>query len=200
MQTIRVWQTLVNSNSAMNQQTTDPVLDQESESLLTLMAEERHIQSRRIPGVRTVLVVLSAKGMVFDKDSLRQKVLIAYPDAAVFFRTPSSKPLGAEAPQHVDLLIDLTGPGQREKWFNAKRLRRIARVAIGRRAGFLRARIYDRVYDERKKTADLSLDFLERERCIQREVLALAGITIAQRGDVLPDVGRVVALEHLTGV
>jgi hypothetical protein len=176
------------------QQTID-TLDLESQSLLKLMAEQERVRANKVPGVRTVLVVISAKGMVYDVESLRQKILLSYADAAVFFMTTLGKPVGAAAPQHVDLLVDFTGPGQRQGLFYAKKLRRMARVAVGRNAGLFRKRIYDRVYDEKEKSGSLPAEILQRERVVQREVLSLAGVAFVQAGDTPPDRGKSIALE-----
>lgn len=172
-------------------------LDPESQSFLSIMGEQEKIRSQRIPGVRTVLVVLSAAGMVYDIEALRQKILLAYPEAAVFFLTTLGKPIGAAAPRQVDLLIDFTGPRQRQGIFFAKELRRHARVAIGRNSGLFRKRIYDRVFDEKSEEhkARLSRDVLTREREVQREILSLAGVAFVQAGDTPPDRGKSIALE-----
>lgn len=170
-------------------------LDAETESLLSLLTTQEQIRNNRVAGTRTVLVVLSARGMVFDTESLRQKILLTYPHAAVFFRTTYGRPIGVPAPKQVDLLIDFTGPGQRQYLFYAKTLRRMARVAVGRNSGLFRKRIYDRVWDEKTRLNQLSRDLLERERQVQREVLALAGVAIAQTGDLTQDRSKTIALE-----
>src|SRR5580704_12043114 len=98
---------------------TENNLDAVSEVSLTQMAEQEQVLSNRVPGVKIVLVVLSAKGMVFDLEALRQKILLSYPDSAVFFMTTDGKSMGPMAPHPVDLLIDFTGPGQRQGLFFA---------------------------------------------------------------------------------
>lgn len=149
-----------------------------------------------IPGVRTVLVVLSARGMVYDTHALRHEVRQSYPDATVFFCTTQGSPVGAQAPSFVDLLIDLTGPGQKQSLFYARKLRRRARVVVGRNAGLFRKRIYDRVFDEKAKpaVAQLPVDSLNRERVVQKEVLGLAGVSLAVTGETHPDLGKSIAL------
>jgi hypothetical protein len=169
--------------------------DPESTLFLARMAEQEKTKSNRVPGVRTVLVVLSSAGLVYDVESLRQKVLLSYPDAAVFFLTTLGKPIGLPAPGHVDLLIDLTGPRQRQGWFYARKLRRSARVAVGRNAGLFRKKIYDRVFDDKAKLAALPREVLERERLVQKEVLALAGVAFVPAGDSLPDRGKITPME-----
>jgi hypothetical protein len=169
-------------------------IDHQSELFLDILSRQDQVKTSRVAGVRTVLVVLSSRGMVFDMESLRQKVLLAYPEAAVFFRTTSGKSVGVAAPNRVDLLIDLTGPGQRQGWFYSRKLRSISRVAAGRNAGLFRKRIYDRVFDEKKATG-LPADLLERERLVQRKVLESAGVAVAQMGDTLPDRGKSIALD-----
>lgn len=159
------------------------------------MGEQERLRAQRIPGVRTVLIVLSATAMVYDMEALRQKVLLVYPEAAVFFITTNGKPIGPTAPETVDLFIDFTGPRQRQGLFFAKRYRRAARVAVGRNVGFFRKRIYDRVFDEKARAAELPREPLARERLIQREVLRLAGIVLAQTGDTPADRGRTIATE-----
>src|SRR5579885_3511462 len=142
-------------------------LDAESTHFLSTLMSEEQVKAHRIPGVRTVLVVLSAAGMVFDIESLRQKILLSYPDSTVFFLTTLGKPIGSPPPRQVDLLIDFTGPRQRQGWFFARKLRRMARAAVGRNAGLFRKRIYDKIYDEKapeSKDSALSKDVLERER------------------------------------
>lgn len=159
------------------------------------MAQHQKVRSHRVNGVKTVIVVISAHGMVFDIESLRQKVLLSYPEAAVFFRTTLGKPVGAVAPERVDLLIDFTGPRQRQGIFYARKLRKAARVAVGRNAGFFRKKLYDRVFDEKAQKATLPVDFLKRERIVQRYVLELAGVAFVPMGDVPPDRGKITPLE-----
>jgi hypothetical protein len=67
-------------------------------------------------------------------------------------------------------------------------------VAVGRNAGLFRRRIYDKVFDEKAQMAKLPRDVLDRERHVQREVLALAGVALKQAGDTLPDRGQTIAL------
>lgn len=170
--------------------------DSESKALLEQINEQDRVKAGRIPGVRTVLFVLSSKGMVFDIHALRHETRLAYPDATVFFRTTFGKPIGAAAPAFVDLVVDLTGPGQRQGFFYARKLRRGSRVAVGRNAGLFRKRIYDSVYDEKEKSkaASLPKEVLEREQIIQKKVLALAGIAMIGTGETHPDRGKVIAL------
>jgi hypothetical protein len=170
-------------------------IDTESETFLSTLSQEELVKVHRIPGVRTVLVVLSAKGMVFDLEALRQKILLSYPDSTVFFLTTLGKPVGPPPPRQVDLLIDFTGPGQRQGWFFARKLRRMARAAVGRNAGLFRKRIYDKIYDEKAPDSKLSADVLERERQVQRRILNLSGVAFVQYGDTPPDRGKSIALE-----
>lgn len=153
------------------------------------------VQSYSVPGVRFILVVLSAKGILYDLPSLRQKILLAYPGASIFFQSPAGKAVGLGAPQFVDLLIDLTCPGQREGFLRSRRLRRAARVAVGRNAGWFRKRLYDRIYDEKKLSSELPHEMLERERAVQKKVLGLAGVPFVARGDLTPDLAKTIALE-----
>lgn len=161
------------------------VEDAETRAALTQLSEINRMASNRVSGVKTVLVVLSSKAMPFDVESLRQKILMGYPDSAVFFETTSGKAIGVHAPKKVDLLIDLTGPWERQWFTRPKKLRRQSRVAIGRNAGFfgIRKRCYDKVYDEKKEIKALPPLRFDRERLVQTHVLALAGIVLVPVGD-----------------
>ncbi|OFZ19729.1 MAG: hypothetical protein A2X94_16890 [Bdellovibrionales bacterium GWB1_55_8] len=171
----------------------DSAIDTESERFLSQISALEFARSNHIPGVRTVLVVLSSAGMVYDLESMRQKVLWSYPDATVFFQTTDGKSVGAASPQHVDLLIDFTGRGQRQPLLHAKRLRRTTRVAVGRKTGFFRKRLYDRLLEE--KPAVGTGDAMEHERSAQKQVLALAGVVVSQSGESGPDRGRTIPRE-----
>jgi len=170
-------------------------LDPQSGAFLDRLGEQELVRPNRVPGVRTVLVVLSSLGMVYDIESLRQKILLAYPDSTVFFLNTVGKPIGSTAPQRMDLLVDFTGPGSRQGLFLANRLRRMTRIAVGRNAGFFRKKIYDRVYDEKAHQGELPSEALTRERIVQRKVLNLAGVAFAQHGDTPLDRGKSIALE-----
>ena len=159
-----------------------------------MMGEQDLVKGNRIAGVSTVLVVLSAKGIVFDVHALRHEIRLAYPDATVFFRTTLGRPVGPPAPGYVDLLIDLTGPGQRQGWFYSRKLRRGSRVAVGRNAGLFRKRIYDRVFDEKNNPTHLPYEVLARERLVQKLVLGLAGVAMVPTGETHPDRGKTIAL------
>src|SRR3954467_3838869 len=119
--------------------------DSNSDYYLNLLRETDRIQKNQIKGVRTVVVVLSSYAMAFDSEALRQKILHAYPESAIFFLTTSGKPLGVSAPQQVDLLIDLTGPGQRQGLLFARKLRKKAKHCVGRNAGLFRKSLYNLV-------------------------------------------------------
>jgi hypothetical protein len=185
-----------------NSEVTTPIrdirdeIDPESVELLNQIQKQDRVKTNRIAGVRTVLVILSSKGMVFDSHSLRHEIRQAYPDAAVFFKTPLGVFVGGHAPAHVDLLIDLTGPGERAPFFFARRLRRSARVAIGRNSGLfsIRKRVYDRIYDEKTVTG-LPSETLDRERFVQKQVLDLAGVGPSFSGETHADLGKSIALE-----
>jgi hypothetical protein len=171
-------------------------IDLESQSLLIHIQEQERVKANRVAGVRTVLLVLSAKGMVYDSHALRHEVRQAYPEAAVFFKTALGVPLGAAAPGHVDLLIDLSGAWERSPFFFARRLRRCGRVAVGRNVGLfsIRKRIYDRIYDEKANAAALPVESTLRERFVQKKVLELAGVTLAFTGETPRDLGKSIAL------
>ncbi len=170
-------------------------IDSESEQFLGLLASQERLKANRVPGVRTVLFILSSRAMPYDMESLRQKTLLAYPDAAVFFRTTQGMAAGMPSPAKVDLLLDFTGPRQRQSWFYARRLRGMARVTIGRNAGIFRKSIYDRIFDEKAPGARVPEEMFERERFVQRAILELAGIALAQMGDASPDLGASIALD-----
>ncbi|MEO5969241.1 MAG: hypothetical protein ABIQ95_04890 [Bdellovibrionia bacterium] len=170
-------------------------MDEVSEQCLKQMIEQEKVLAKRLPDVKFIVLVLSARGMVFDLDALRQKILLSYPDAAVFFQNTMGKPIGLEPPNKIDLLIDFTGPGQRQNWLLARKLRRMARVAVGRNAGLFRRKIYDRVFDETVDSAGVPQEMLQRERFVQKKVLNLAGIAVFQTGETPPDRGKTIALE-----
>lgn len=170
-------------------------IDPESKAFFDRMAEYERVRANKLNGVRTVLVVLSSRGMVYDIESLKQKIILSYPEAAVFFKTTLGKLIGPESPEKVDLLIDFTGPGQRQGLFYARKLRKAARVAIGRNAGFFRKKLYDRVFDEKANASSLPTELLKRERVVQREVLEMAGVAFVPMGDVPPDRGKITPLE-----
>ena len=191
----RLWDAADDATSGV--MTSTLPMDALSASSLARMAEQEASRSNRVPGVRTALVVLSSKGMVFDVESLRQKVLHSYPEAAIFFLTTLGKAIGTSAPNHVDLLIDFTGPGQRQGMFLARKLRRMSRLTVGRNAGLFRRKIYDKIFDEKAKAIAQALpaETLERERRVQREVLALAGVAFVPAGDSAPDRGKLTPME-----
>jgi hypothetical protein len=170
-------------------------MDSESLLSLTQMADQKSVLENRFSDVKSVLVIFSAKGIVFDREALLQKIHAAYPSAAVFFGTTALKPVGADSPKVVDLLIDFTGPGQRQGWFAARTLRRKARFAVGRNAGLFRKRLYDRIFDEKAPASEAPSEILQRERFVQRKVLALAGVAFAPVSDALEDLSRSIALD-----
>ncbi|MBU6376550.1 MAG: hypothetical protein KGQ59_11180, partial [Bdellovibrionales bacterium] len=96
-----------------------------------------------------------------------------------------------------DLVVDFTGPGQRQGWFFARRLRRMARFAVGRNAGLFRKRIYDRIFDEkaRENSRLRVMGTLQREREVQRMVLALAGVASMPHSESGADRSGHIALE-----
>lgn len=173
---------------------TDRLRDAESISSLKSLLAEEAIRKNQVENVRTVLVVLSGRSMVYDDASLRQKIQLTYGDAKVYFMTTDAFPLGEKLPKSakIDLLIDFTGPGHKHKWLWSRLLRSRTRVCVGRPAGFFREFIYDRVYPETKQT-DLPRDVIERERIVQREVLAMAGVPLSHQGAIGHDLGRVIA-------
>lgn len=179
----------------MNASQSSPGLDPESQHFLAVTAPDESTLKHRIPGVRSVLVVLSSRGYVFDMAALRQKILLSYPGATVYFRNTQGDAIGpALSSGGVDLLVDFTGPGERQGWFYARKLRRQARVAVGRDAGLFRKKIYDRIARDSGKHP-WPKDILARERAVHLEVLRLAGVTFYQTGDTPPDRGKITPLE-----
>jgi hypothetical protein len=172
-------------------------MQQNSDFYLSLLAEQERLRSKRYVGVKTVLVVLSSHGMAFDTDGLRSLIQGAYPEAKVFFMTTKGKPFGPKLSGVVDLAIDFTGPGQRQGWFFARGIRRMARYVVGRHAGLFRKRIYDRVIDEKSSEfSSLSkLSTLAREKEVQTLVLNLAGVASIPHSESAPDRGREIALK-----
>ncbi len=170
-------------------------MDQESVNCLAQMAAQEKVFLNRIPDVKFVLVILSARGMAFDLEALRQKITLAYPEAAVFFQTTEGKSVGLETPSHVDLVVDFTGPGQRQSLCYAKKLRKMGKFVVGRNAGFFRKRIYDRIFDEKIEAAEVPREMLQRERFVQKKVMNLAGVAFVQTSETPPDRGKTIALE-----
>ena len=145
--------------------------------------------------VKTTLVVLSSKALLFDMPGLQNLIQHAYPSSAVFFITTSGQPMGVQAPKNVDLLIDFTPPGARQSQWFAYRARGRAVRAIGRDAGwFYRKKKYDQVYCD---AADLDRpqDYMDSERWAQRKVLELAGVPVVRQGGVTVDRSKDIAIE-----
>ena len=188
-------QTITNPHRAAERKGPQMTLDDDTRACLEHMGVDRETQSYHVKGVRFVLVVLSAGGMVYDIEALRQKIELSYPDAAVFFLTTQGKPIGPVAPRQVDLLIDFTGPSQRQGFFYALKLKRMARIAVGRNVGLFRRRIYDRIFDEIKEKDQVPIELLQRERFVQKKILSLAGVAFIQAGETPPDRGKSIALE-----
>ena len=143
------------------------------------------------PSVKSVLVVLSSRAMLFDQSGLRNLISYAYPGAAVFFISTSGDPVGVEGPRKVDLLVDFTEPGARQSFLFAFKMRGLASHTVGRKGSYFRKR-YDRIFDE-KADAGLPRDYLERERVIQRKLLELAGISVVKQGGVTLDSSKDIA-------
>lgn len=169
--------------------------DPETTHCLSEVTEPEAIRAARVPGVKSVLVVLSSRAMAFDTDSMRHKIRQAYPEAASYFMGSSGSFMGVEAPSSVDLVIDLTGPGERGGWLLSRKLRRLGRVVAGRNAGPFRKRTYDRVFDEQKDQELLPVDLLSRERFVQKQVLGMVGISVLPVSDPVPDLGHSLATQ-----
>ncbi len=156
---------------------------------------EIHIDLEKIHKVSSVLVILSSRGMVFDIHSIRQKVTNTYPGSHVYFKTQLLKSLGEPSPTHVDLIIDLTGPNQRESFCLPWKLSKIGKLIVGRNTGWLRKKFYHRLVTE-ELINHLPTQLLERERLIQKKVFQLAGVPFLDKGEnPLPDLGKTIALE-----
>jgi hypothetical protein len=186
--------------SGTKTQTIDEMIDQTDPATPTYLSRiesELRAAAEKFPGVKTVLVVLSTTGMVYDVESLRQKVHLAYENAAVFFITTQGRAMGALAPRRVDLVIDFSGPGERGKAFHSFSLKARSRFAVGRNAGLFRTSLYKRVFNEKDKAlgARLPAEMLARERFVQAQVLRLAGIPFSPSGDTPPDRGKITPLE-----
>ena len=172
----------------------DTVRDSDSSISLHLLLAEEAIRKNRLENVRTILVVLSGRTIAFDDAALRQKILMTYPQAKVYFMSTEAYPLGEKLPNaaKVDLLIDFTGPGHRHKWLWARKLRALSKVCVGRPAGFFREFIYDRLFDDAKHP-EMPRDVNEREREAQRQVLALAGVPVSHQGNLKRDQSHTIA-------
>lgn len=168
----------------------------DSQYYLDLLAQQERLKSNRFAGVRTVLVVLSSAGMAYDADGFRSRVQGAYPESAVFFVSTRGDALGAVSQGQVDLLIDLTGPGQKQGLLFARRMRGKARFAVGRDVGFFRKRTYDRIVEDSSvRQSHPGLGPLALEHEVQRRVLALAGVAATPHSESGRDRGKLIALE-----
>ena len=146
-------------------------------------------------GIKNVLVVFSSKAQAFDEASLVSLIKHAYPGAKIFFVSTSGQVIGKKSSTRVDLVIDFTQPGARQSFMFPAKMRKKARFAIGRNAGFyFRSKLYDRVYDD-KKDSTKPTDYLDGERWAQRKVLELAGVPVIRQGGVTPDRSKDIALE-----
>jgi len=151
-------------------------------------------ESPLFPGVQSVLVVLSSTSMAFDLSALRSLISHAYPGTAVFFISTSGDAVGVASPRQVDLVIDFTPPGARQPFLFASRIRKRAKYVVGRdTGGFFSRKRYDRLYQE-KMDASLPLDYMDRERSIQKRVLELAAVSIVKQGGVTEDLSREISL------
>ena len=168
------------------------ILDSDTQKSLEALREFEKVHAEHVPNVRSVLIVLSAAGMAYDLSALRHLVTTSYPDAVVYFENTSGRPLGQKSAGVVDLLIDFTGPGQRQGLFHARGLIRRTHVSVGRNVGLFRKSIYDRVFDEKKQ--NLPREVTERERFVQKRVLELAGVAVAPVGTPTRDLEHEIAL------
>jgi aconitase B len=147
-------------------------------------------------GIKNVLVVFSSRSQAFDEPALVNFIQHAYPGSKVFFKSTSGHVIGSKPPVKVDLLIDFTQPGARQALLFPWALRRKARFAIGRNAGFyFRSKLYDRIYDEKNDSSKPS-DYLGGETWAQKKVLELAGVPVIRQGGVTPDRRKDIAFEN----
>jgi len=170
-------------------------VDHDTEQALSQLGQLSRVVKNRFENIQTVLFVLSSKAMTFDCESLRQKTLFSYPDAAVFFKSTNGMPVGVDAPGKVDLVIDFTGPGERQWFTYARHLKKGARFCVGRNAGIFRKRIYDRIFDEKTTNIPLPVQRFDREAIIQKEVLLLAGISTMPISTATPNREKKIALD-----
>lgn len=177
----------------MTTNTSQNTIDLESTHSLQMLSVDPKIVANRVPGVQSVLYVLSAKGMVYDVHSLKQKTQHSYPGAKVYFVTQLGLPVGEVAPKKLDLIVDFTGPRTRQGLFIARKWRRLGRVVLGRNSGFFRAGRYDKIFDE-KSSASVPSEQMDRERFVQRMLLEMAGVAMIQAGDSSPDRGKLTPL------
>jgi hypothetical protein len=146
-------------------------------------------------GIKTILVVFSSRAQSFDEAALENFIQHSYPGAKVFFISTSGHSIGQKSPTKVDMVIDFTQPGARQKFMFPFSMRKKARYAIGRKAGlYFRSKLYDRIYDE-KNDPSKPKDYLEGEAWAQRKVLELAGVSVVRHGGVTPDRSKEIALE-----
>ena len=68
-------------------------------------------------------------------------------------------------------------------------------MTVGRNAGLFRRKIFDRIFDEKDQALKLPAEVLERERQVQKEVLALAGVAFVPSGDTPADRGKITPME-----
>lgn len=147
-------------------------------------------------GIKNVLVVFSSRSQAFDEAALENFIKHAYPGSKVFFKSTSGQVIGKKPPTKVDLLIDFTQPGARQKFLFPLKLRKKARFAIGRKAGFyFRSKLYDRIYDEKSDSLKPK-DYLGGEVWAQKKVLELAGVPVIRQGGVTPDRSKDIAFEN----
>lgn len=146
--------------------------------------------------IKNILLVLSSRSIGYDQAALRNFVGQAYPGSAVFFISVSGDPVGATAPDRVDLTIDFSPPGARQGFWFAWNIRRRSRFAVGRSVGlWVRNKQYDRCYNERQDQINGTLpkDFIEAEVWVQKKVLFLAGVAVNRQGGVVPDRSKTIA-------
>lgn len=166
---------------------------------LKTLEERRAVEKNKFENIKNILVVLSAGGMVFDVNALRLHIKNTYPQAVVFFQTTAGTILSPKTPDHpkdnYDLLIDLTGPRQKQGIFYSKKLKKISRFQVGRNAGFFRKNIYTRIFDEKPIMSQLPKEIFERERIVQKEVLSLAGIALMPASTITADLAKTIAID-----
>jgi hypothetical protein len=159
------------------------------------MSEKENQSHGAFQGIKNVLVVFSSKAQAFDEAGLVNLIKHAYPGSKICFVSTSGQAIGKKAPSRVDLVIDFTQPRARQSFLFPFFMRKKARFAIGRDAGFyFRSKLYDRVYDD-KNDPSKPKDYLDAENWAQKKVLELAGVPVIRQGGVTQDRSKDIALE-----
>ncbi len=169
--------------------------DTDSVSLFHLaqIAESQQVSHSCFEKVIFILVILSAKGMPYSIEFLMKIILCSYPNSVIFFQTTSGQMIKAKTPEKIDLVVDFTGPRQRQKKILPRQWKNMTRFIVGRNWGSFRKHYYDRVLNEASNHFYLPEKMLQYEKWVQRKVLGLAGIGWAQTSEIPKDQGKTIA-------